>query len=300
MILDCTLRDGGFKSDFNWSDRFVNEYLNTINHVKEIQIVEYGYYLQTEKSKNKYYNLNLNDIDNLNTKNKKKSSVIIDYHYCTKDIDAYIELAEAVDLLRITLRKDLIYTGLKWIEKLVNRSNLNISINIFNISNYTPNELIHTIETINKLDIKYLYFADTHGAVIEPNTFSLLSWYASKISKYGLGMHLHNHQDQAFFLFKLCEKYFDIVDATITGIGKGGGNLKTECILSQPSQILLSKHIYNNIDTYAIDKSKILSFITSIYSISDNYSIYYDNDIEKFIKMCSSVEGENKDNYKNI
>ncbi len=32
-ILDCTLRDGGFTNDFNWSESFVNDYFKAINSV---------------------------------------------------------------------------------------------------------------------------------------------------------------------------------------------------------------------------------------------------------------------------
>ena len=30
-ILDCTLRDGGFTNDFNWSKKFQNQYFKTVN-----------------------------------------------------------------------------------------------------------------------------------------------------------------------------------------------------------------------------------------------------------------------------
>ena len=69
-ILDCTLRDGGFRSDFNWDIGFAQRYFAQMSKFN-IHYIELGYWKQTSKSKNRFYNLGIKDVD-LITKDAKK------------------------------------------------------------------------------------------------------------------------------------------------------------------------------------------------------------------------------------
>ena len=59
-IIDCTLRDGGFTCDFNWSKRFYNDYFKLTNYL-DIDYVEVGYWQQKNKSRNLFYNIDFDD-----------------------------------------------------------------------------------------------------------------------------------------------------------------------------------------------------------------------------------------------
>lgn len=58
-ILDCTLRDGGYYNDWNFSKDFINEYLKTI-YKSGIKFVELGF----SQIKKKRLNGNCYDVDN--------------------------------------------------------------------------------------------------------------------------------------------------------------------------------------------------------------------------------------------
>ena len=47
-ILDCTLRDGGFTNNFNWTNSFVNDYFKVINSLP-VEFVEVGYWNRKTK-----------------------------------------------------------------------------------------------------------------------------------------------------------------------------------------------------------------------------------------------------------
>ena len=106
-ILDCTLRDGGFVNDFNWDFDFAKKYYDLMSKFK-IHYVELGYWKQTEKSKNPFYNLGFNEVEKI-TKNAEidNACVIIDYHYCNKDLACYpVKNQTPISMIRITSRKE--------------------------------------------------------------------------------------------------------------------------------------------------------------------------------------------------
>ena len=47
-ILDCTLRDGGYYNNWNFSTKLVNEYLNTMSG-SGVDTVELGFRLKKKK-----------------------------------------------------------------------------------------------------------------------------------------------------------------------------------------------------------------------------------------------------------
>ena len=72
-ILDCTLRDGGYYTNWWFSDKFVKNYLSTISKLP-IDIVELGYLSNNIDEFGIYYHLNkasLSKAKNILRKNQK-------------------------------------------------------------------------------------------------------------------------------------------------------------------------------------------------------------------------------------
>ena len=90
-ILDCTLRDGGYYTNWDFNSKLVNDYLKLIKFLP-IDIVEVGY--RGNKNKESYlgefYYLTMNNLKNIKSKigKNKKLSVMVD----TKDWKSPIEL----------------------------------------------------------------------------------------------------------------------------------------------------------------------------------------------------------------
>ena len=60
-ILDCTLRDGGYYTNWNFSDDFFDEYVSAVNSIG-IDICELGYLSKAATSKSfrgKYFYFNV-------------------------------------------------------------------------------------------------------------------------------------------------------------------------------------------------------------------------------------------------
>ena len=85
-IIDVTLRDGGFTCDFDWPIKFAQEYYELLSKL-DVDLIELGYWKQTAKSKNRFFNLNMDTIKQVTKESGRKNvSIMIDYSYCNKNL----------------------------------------------------------------------------------------------------------------------------------------------------------------------------------------------------------------------
>ena len=95
-ILDCTLRDGGYYTqwDFNWE--FVKTYLECIENTP-IEYIEIGYRSTAQnKYLGEYYYLPKSTVDKISDLSSKKLAIMLD----TKNMQAS-DLEELLNLFRI-------------------------------------------------------------------------------------------------------------------------------------------------------------------------------------------------------
>ena len=298
-ILDCTLRDGGFTNDFNWNENFVNEYFKLTNRLP-IKYIEVGYWKQKNKSKNKYYNINEKDLKRFKRKSIHKLAIINDFHYSSKNIYDYpTKKDNIVSLIRVTSRVEDLDECIEFINKLKKYSKLKISLNIFNFSNYSIATLNSKLNIIKKSKFDYLYFADTHGSLdffnLEEN-FEKFILKLKKINKI-VGFHFHDNIGTAYsnYIFSR-NNNFTTFDSTITGIGRGGGNLKTEIIFKND---LINQFILKfKKDLYVEDN--LYTLVTGKWSVSNLYAAFAKQNninIVDFEKFCKKLKLKNKDNF---
>ena len=304
QIIDVTLRDGGHVRDFNWPIKFAQDHYSTLCKVKEIKFIELGYWKQTSKSKNTFYNLDFKKVKKI-TKGKKLNnvSIMIDYHYCSKKLSDYPQNNQKeIAMIRMCSRKEDIPNALKFAEKLKKYSKLNVSFNIFNSTNYTSKELLKVCKLVSKHNIDYVYFADTHGDMDLEKTYIRFKEPLTVLTKSGkkVGMHLHDHSGKGYFNYRQLKKYkISKCDSSIRGMGKGFGNLRTEQIIKTKYFDYIGGLIkkYNNLLTMP---QNIYTLITSQYGISDNYATKakkLNMKIKIFSKLCSKIKGKDKDNF---
>ena len=136
-IVDVTLRDGGFTCDFDWPMEFAQEYYNLVSAM-DINCMELGYWKQTSKSKNKFFNLNMDTVKEVTKEQGKKNvCVMIDFHYCTKELKEYpTNNQNEIKMIRMTARKDMIPGAIEFANRLKQHTGLEIAFNIFNTTNY--------------------------------------------------------------------------------------------------------------------------------------------------------------------
>tara|TARA_R110000772_G_scaffold20466_1_gene56642 strand:- start:6415 stop:7365 length:951 start_codon:yes stop_codon:yes gene_type:complete len=304
-IIDVTLRDGGHLMDFDWDVEFAKEYYHLLSNIDEVNIIELGYWKQTAKSNNRFYGLNYDEVINITgSKGNRNVSVMIDYHYCLKDVKEYPTINQnEICMIRLCSRKEDIDEALEFGEKLKEYSKLNVSFNIFNASNYSKEELDEIADKVANSNLDYIYFADTHGSMDLEFDLEKFEYMISILKQHNkkVGFHLHDHNGKGYFNYRqLSENGFDSTDTSVRGMGKGSGNLKLEFILNKDNLLPLTEliHKYSN---FLKTNPTTYELITSKYSITDNYAKEgkkYNMSISDFDKFCKTIIGYDKDSYK--
>tara|TARA_B100000700_G_C15020859_1_gene845654 strand:- start:777 stop:1721 length:945 start_codon:yes stop_codon:yes gene_type:complete len=306
QIIDVTLRDGGHVRDFNWPIKYAQQHYLSLSKIPEIKFIELGYWMQTSKSKNTFYNLNFKKVKKITKQKKLKNvSIMIDYHYCSKNISDYPNYKQKIiGMIRVCSRKEDIPKALKFAESLKKHTKLNVSFNIFNSTNYKKSELLRVCKEVAKHKVDYVYFADTHGDMDLEKLYMKFKKPLSILEKSGkkIGMHLHDHSGKGYFNFRQLKKYnIDKCDSSVRGMGKGFGNLRTEQIVN-PKYFNIIASLVRNFNDLLTMPQNVYTLITAKYGISDNYATKAKKTnmpIVKFNKLCSKVKGKDKDNFNN-
>ena len=304
-IIDVTLRDGGFTCDFNWPMEFAQEYYKLLSEL-DVDLVELGYWKQTAKSSNRFFNLNIDTIKEVTRESGKKNvSVMIDYSYCSKDLKDYpTDNQNEIGLIRMTCRKDMIDGGVEFAQSLKEYSGLDIAFNMFNTTNYTDDELDSTLDIVLKHDFDIIGFADTHGHLdlnLDINRYEK-RFKRIKESNKKTAFHLHNHTGKAYLNYIKCSEspYIDICDTSIMSLGKGAGNLKLENVLGDDDAFLLNDFILKHYDSLFKKTVSPYYLITGRYGITDHYATQarkYKLTMKEFSSFCKTVFGLNRDNF---
>ena len=303
-IIDVTLRDGGHAVDFNWPMSFASEYYELMTKIPEVKFIELGYWKQSEKSDKPFYNLDFDIVSKIvGDHSNSDVAIMIDYHYCNHDVNEYPTIDQnIIGMIRLCVRKEDMGEGLAFGKKLKEHTGLNVSLNIFNASNYTAGELTEIANKVADYPFDYVYFADTHGTMELPRDYHNFSTAINILKSSGkkMGMHLHDHSGKAVWNFMhLSELGFESSDTSVRGMGKGSGNLKLEFVVNENNLIdvadLISKH--ESLLTITPTPHEL---ITAKYSLTDNYAKeanIINMPIYKFDKMCQTIGGLDKDSY---
>ena len=75
-VLDCTLRDGGYYNNWNFSDKIVNEYVSSINQ-SGIDVVEIGFRFLKKNNNGTFANTKEETINNLKIKKNVDLALMI-------------------------------------------------------------------------------------------------------------------------------------------------------------------------------------------------------------------------------
>lgn len=305
-LLDVTLRDGGFTCDFSWSIDFAREYYSLLSR-SNVKYIELGYWKQTSKSLGNFYNLDIDTIKKVTLeRGLRNAAVMVDYHYCNKDIKSYPTTSQnEIKMIRVTARKDLIDEVVPFVKRLKDHSGLEISFNIFNVSNYTKDEVMRVVDKIQNLPLEYVYLADTHGTLDLENDLSRYEEAFKTLKQSGkkTGFHLHNHTGRALSNYKECKssEFIDCCDTSLMGLGKGAGNLHLEQVLESKKDIIhMANFIHKNKGSLGVTKETAYYILTGILSVTDNYArqaAELNIPIDIFEEFCLSLQGIRKDNF---
>ncbi len=233
-ILDCTLRDGGYYTNWDFDDHLVRKYIQAMQEIP-VDYLEIGYRSTHQKEyAGKYFYLPgfvIEQIAELNT--SRKLAVMMNVKSTSlKDISRLVKgLHGKIQLIRLAVNPDEIDQA-GALSEVIKSEGFEVAINLMYMSRYVRNSSY--LSLLNSLDrnVDYINFVDSYGGMY-PNLVSEMIIKAKESCNVKIGFHGHNNLELAFAnTIAAIDAGCDVVDCTLMGMGRGAGNLKTELLLT--------------------------------------------------------------------
>ena len=173
VLLDCTLRDGGYTNGWEYGLENVRNIVSKLV-ASGVDVVELGFLDErvrasrdkTITSNMNLYNMMLEGIDKKNT----KYYAMIDYG--TFSIEKIPDKAQSViDGIRVIFTQDKIEEAVAFCSQ-VSKKGYEVFANAVNITNYSDDDFKKLFDTVNKTSITGVSIVDTYGALFPDQAFT--------------------------------------------------------------------------------------------------------------------------------
>ena len=234
IAFDCTLRDGSYLNNYNFSPSITKKYLikaNTIN----LKYCELGHGLGLGAYRQNEFRSFVTDKSLINVVNSLNLKTKVGFFAQPKFInfnDLNLIVDSNVDFIRLGVIPENFKSLFKPIEFL-SKHNKKIFVFFMQTLRDTPNSLKKKVQIIyENYGIRDFYIVDSTGSMFFNeiyNFYDLLKTYKSDLK---IGFHGHNNLGIANSnTFKCLENGFSYLDATLMGIGRGAGNACLEHLI---------------------------------------------------------------------
>ena len=241
-ILDCTLRDGGYYTQWDFSETLLQSYFAAMEALP-VTIVEIGYRNHPcDGYYGKHYYTPISLISRARElMPSKQLALMLDEKSCPHTtLHLLLESCKGmVNMFRIAVSPSRLENALL-MAQVIKNFGFKVGINLMYASTITPDAPV--FDLISRMDgvVDAFSLVDSYGSIYPNQLTSLIEVCLSK-TQLPLGFHGHNNIELAFAnCLAALQAGCTIIDATVTGMGRGAGNLKTELLLTH-----LSK--YNNL-----------------------------------------------------
>lgn len=255
LILDCTLRDGGYYTNWEFDDDLVKEMVKCLNF-SEVDYIELGYKSplpggRFRKCNDKFIENLLKDVEVFGK--QSKLAFMIDAKDFIEDNKVnkrlLLDVIKPKDkspftLCRIATNYETLDKSLEMLE-IISDLGYYTALNLMKVATLTNLEVGLALQKIGKSSSDMIYVADSLGSLQGEKLTKLFKKFRKSCDEWDkwLGFHPHNNLGLAFSNSYQAEKFgVDIVDGTITGMGRGAGNLRIEQYLmwkKKPTKNLL-------------------------------------------------------------
>ncbi|MEH6991079.1 hypothetical protein [Cytobacillus firmus] len=266
-ILDCTLRDGGYYTNWDFPKEVVDEYLETVLELP-IEYIEIGYRSPSkEQYFGQYFYLPIKTIQYIREKVglSKKLALMINTKDCNSEElleSLLLDCKDYIDLVRFSVSPSNFLHSLKLARK-TKSMGFEVALNIMYLSQMDISQINDFVGSITSTvpDVDFIYLVDSYGACYPNEVFEKIKT-ASEISSIPIGFHGHDNIQLAFAnSLSAGEGGAKIVDSTITGMGRGAGNLSTELYCSYHCN-------YNGIE---VDYTRLANLVESFNELKRQY-----------------------------
>lgn len=317
MILDCTLRDGGYINQWKFGKDNIAKITKNIESAG-IEIIECGFIEDKEydEESSVYPNEKI-----MSSAFKKKNGKMYVGMIALGDIKPEKignRTKEGIDGIRLTFHKEDMEEELRQ-AKILMEKGYAVFVQPVGTTTYSDSELIDLVNKVNDLHPFAFYIVDTLGVMYPEDVQRVYSIINHNLdSNIMIGFHSHNNLQlsfanaQLFITEGVKREGGVIVDSSINGMGRGAGNLPTELITEYLNKTY--RHNYDSlplINVADLYLSQIYMktpwgystpyYLSAINNCHPNYSNYLMTKkslgIEDISKILNLIPNESKELY---
>jgi len=247
MILDCTLRDGGYYVNWNFEKDLIHKYFDAVNSAN-IDIIEIGFRFFSNENKQflgPFAYCNEEFIKQLPLPDETPIAVMIN----AVDIISYNDGIEQgikklfldskyslVDIVRIATHNSTISECYQ-ISEILKSLGYRVFLNIMQVDSISSDIFSQKISLVKSWNtIETIYFADSFGNM-NPNSVSNYLDMIKEIWTGDIGFHAHDNKGLALSnSLSAMSNGAKYLDSTVFGMGRGAGNTKTESLCIELSE----------------------------------------------------------------
>jgi 3-deoxy-D-manno-octulosonate cytidylyltransferase len=237
-LLDCTLRDGGYINNWQFSKRIGNKIIKSLIDSK-VDIIEYGY-ISSKSILNNESTL-FNNIEDLIQYTEETASLtnktmnVIMVNQGDIDITKLPQNHKFIDGVRLAFHKQNLEEALFEAEIIISKG-YKLFFQPMVTKSYSDEEFIYLMKKANELSPYAFYIVDSFGSMDKKEFIRYLMLAEYELNK-SIILGFHGHNNMQFVLanaINMIENITDreiIIDSSIFGMGRGAGNLNTEIIM---------------------------------------------------------------------
>lgn len=237
-IMDCTLRDGGWVNKFRFGTENMRKICKGMREAG-VRYIELGYLDKkagSESERSMYSSVKAIEdaFGDIGKSDEVVRLIMIDYGKFDHDALPDYNSNSCFDGIRLCFHKKNMTQAIEYGRRILEKG-YKLFFQPMVTSRYSDEDLLEMIDIVSsKLPtISAFYIVDSFGVMDEEESIKRLSLADSALDKsIMLGFHTHNNRGLSFGNAKaVCENIKDrnlLLDCTLSGFGKGPGNLVTE------------------------------------------------------------------------
>ena len=227
-LIDVTLRESVYYGKGLSNEeglRYLSEMKKNISN-KYVQYVEIGYINNDVEAPLNYSADYINQAAEIC---KDTFKVVAMMHMPKSDLTKWDpEVISRIDLVRVVAGQN-IKPELRDYVEYFHSLGVKVSVNVTYVAGLTDEKIIEEIEKARSMGIDYFYCADSSGSFTTKSVDRICRLMLDHCQDMIPGLHLHDHMQMALAnALEAQDCGIHMTDVSITGAGKGGGNLKTE------------------------------------------------------------------------
>ena len=290
LILDCTLRDGGYCNKWEFGRNNIKKIIKGLDDAN-IDIIECGFLTnKIEYCENRSKYTDIAQLKNFIRKNKDVNSMLVVMVNCNEyDLNELPMNDGIIDGIRLAFHKKDIAKAMKDCSIIINKG-YKLFVQPMVSINYSEEEFLELIRMVNSLRAYAFYIVDSFGVMNKNDLLKLFYLVEQNLDKnIYIGYHSHNNLQLAFsnaqFILNNYSRHNLIIDSSIFGMGRGAGNLNTELIVNYVDNFKYNlSPIFKIIDEVLMNFYKknywgysLANYISAINNCHPNYAIYLEN-----------------------